>query len=238
MTRTVDFASLGNSHATSGIQVLGDARQSTGPVRAPLSRRLTGLTELLARIFHTVSSRGAAKGRLARRPKPFRTGLYGDILSGEECEANAARRACSQPQQKECEISGLEIPRRPTTRRDPRANGSRHRECCNDSGLSRPANEVGPMAHTGFGRSLRSSRVASPRSITLAATARVNSDRIPVRRNTGRSEFGAVVVALPATKAGRRCAATSAPCGYLPGSMGGFRTFATASWRLRTCSFR
>ena len=44
---------------------------------------------------------------MARRPKRFRTGLYGDILSGEEREANAARRACSQPQQKECERFGL-----------------------------------------------------------------------------------------------------------------------------------
>ena len=59
-------------------------------------------------MFHTISSRGAAKARLARRPKRFRTGLYEDILSGEEREANAARRACSQPQQKACEISGLE----------------------------------------------------------------------------------------------------------------------------------
>ena len=44
---------------------------------------------------------------MARRLKRFRTGLYGDILSGEEREANAASRACSQPQQKRCEISGL-----------------------------------------------------------------------------------------------------------------------------------
>lgn len=51
------------------------------------------------------------------RPKRFRTGLYEDILPGEEREANAARRACSQPQQKECEISGLEaaIPWPPPT---------------------------------------------------------------------------------------------------------------------------
>ena len=51
---------------------------------------------LLARIFHTRSSRDAAKARLARRPKRFRAGLYDDILSGEEREANAARRACSK----------------------------------------------------------------------------------------------------------------------------------------------
>jgi len=35
-----------------------------------------------ARIFHTCSSRDAAKARLARRPKPLRAGLYGHILSG------------------------------------------------------------------------------------------------------------------------------------------------------------
>jgi hypothetical protein len=29
----------------------------------------------------------------------LRAGLYGHILSGEECEANTARRACSQSQQ-------------------------------------------------------------------------------------------------------------------------------------------
>ncbi len=62
----------------------------------------------LARIVHIVSWRGAAKARMARRLKRFRNGLYGDILSGEEREANAARRACSQPQQKGCEISGLD----------------------------------------------------------------------------------------------------------------------------------
>jgi hypothetical protein len=45
---------------------------------------------------------------LAMRPKPFRTGLYQDILSGKEREANAARWACSQPQQNACETSGLE----------------------------------------------------------------------------------------------------------------------------------
>jgi hypothetical protein len=63
--------------------------------------------EGLARISHRLSSRGAAKARLARRPKPFRAGLYENILSGEEREANAARRACSQPQQKAGEKSGL-----------------------------------------------------------------------------------------------------------------------------------
>jgi hypothetical protein len=46
----------------------------------------------LARIFHTCSSRGAAKARLARRPKPLRAGLYGNILSGEECEEKTPRR--------------------------------------------------------------------------------------------------------------------------------------------------
>ena len=60
-------------------------------------------------MFHTLSSRGAAKARMARRLKRFRTGLYGDILSGEEREANTASRACSQPQQKGCETSGLRL---------------------------------------------------------------------------------------------------------------------------------
>lgn len=45
--------------------------------------------------------------RLARRPKGFRAGLHGDMLSGKEREANAATRACRQPQQKDCEVSGL-----------------------------------------------------------------------------------------------------------------------------------
>jgi hypothetical protein len=59
-------------------------------------------------MFHTLSSRGAAKAGRARRPKPFRTGLHEDILSGEEREANAAGRACSQPQQNACDTSGVD----------------------------------------------------------------------------------------------------------------------------------
>jgi len=38
----------------------------------------------------------------------FRAGLYEYILSGEEFEDNAARRACSKSQQKGYEISRLE----------------------------------------------------------------------------------------------------------------------------------
>ena len=61
----------------------------------------------LARIFHTFSARDAARGWLARRPKRFEVGLYEDILSGEEGEANAASRPRRKSQQKRYEISGL-----------------------------------------------------------------------------------------------------------------------------------
>jgi len=61
----------------------------------------------LTRIFHTLSSRDAARGGLARRATRFLAGLYEDILSGEESEANAARSARSKSQQKGYEISGL-----------------------------------------------------------------------------------------------------------------------------------
>ncbi len=65
------------------------------------------MTRSLTRIFHTLSSRDAARARLARRAKRFGVGLYGNIPSVEEREANAARRACSKSQQKGDEISGL-----------------------------------------------------------------------------------------------------------------------------------
>ena len=57
--------------------------------------------------YFTSFRREAQRKPCGKRQKRFRGGLYGDILSGEEREANAARRACSQPQQKECEIFGL-----------------------------------------------------------------------------------------------------------------------------------
>ena len=63
-------------------------------------------------MFHTLSSRDAARAGLARRPTRFLAGLYEYILSGEESEANAARPARSKSQQKGCEISGLGNPRR------------------------------------------------------------------------------------------------------------------------------
>ena len=61
----------------------------------------------LARIFHTPSSRDAARARLARRPRLFRPGLYENILPGEESEANNASRARSKSEQMGYEISGL-----------------------------------------------------------------------------------------------------------------------------------
>ena len=62
---------------------------------------------MLARIVATVSWRGAAKARRARRQRRFQDGLYGNMLSDEECEANAARRYCGQPQKKAGEFFGL-----------------------------------------------------------------------------------------------------------------------------------
>ena len=58
-------------------QVLEEFLQAKGS-----AGRSTGSQTCLARIFHTCSSRDAAKARLARRPKPLRAGLYGHILSG------------------------------------------------------------------------------------------------------------------------------------------------------------
>lgn len=52
------------------------------------------------RIVHILLSQGAVKASVGRRPKRFRGGRYGDLLSGEEREANAALRARGQPQQK------------------------------------------------------------------------------------------------------------------------------------------
>ena len=43
-----------------------------------------------------INGHEAARACLARRPKRFRAGLYGYILSGEESEANAARQARSK----------------------------------------------------------------------------------------------------------------------------------------------
>jgi len=62
----------------------------------------------LARISHTLSLRDAARAGLARRPARFLAGLFEDILSGEESEANAARWARSKSEQNGYEISGLE----------------------------------------------------------------------------------------------------------------------------------
>jgi len=47
-------------------------------------------------MFHTLSSRDAARVGLARRPTRFLAWLYEDTLSGEESEANAARPARSK----------------------------------------------------------------------------------------------------------------------------------------------
>ena len=63
----------------------------------------------LARIVHTFSSRAAASGPLARRPKRFRVGLSGLILSDSEREANAASGPCRQAQWKRYQISGLVV---------------------------------------------------------------------------------------------------------------------------------
>ena len=64
---------------------------------------------ILAWIFHTISSRDAARARLARRAKRFGVGLCGNTSSVEEREASAARRAHSKSNLKGYEISGLAI---------------------------------------------------------------------------------------------------------------------------------
>ncbi|MBN9688758.1 MAG: hypothetical protein J0M24_00845 [Verrucomicrobia bacterium] len=68
---------------------------------------MKGTERVLAWIVHKLSSRGAANARLARQSKRYRAGLSGDMVSGEEREANAISRAGNQPPQKEREISGL-----------------------------------------------------------------------------------------------------------------------------------
>jgi hypothetical protein len=74
-------------HTPSG----NDAKELAG--NAAKNRRLAqDMAMRLARILHALSWRDAVRARLARRPKRFRAGLYVDILSGEEREANSSDR--------------------------------------------------------------------------------------------------------------------------------------------------